>query len=784
MPFQKAIASRQARTTLGILAVLLIIFFSRQYSYLLFHTLVELLGIAVAWAIFMITWNTRDFSDNRFLQILGIGYLAVSILELLHTLGYSGSGILPGFNTNFPTQLWIAARFTETLTLLLALFRPTIQVSAEFLLFGFMLLVAALLVLILNGLFPDCWRDGSGLTPFKIISEYLIVTAAIAALVLLIRNRSFFDPGILPLLIAALAATILSEIFFTLYSSVVDLYNEIGHYLKVLSYYFIYQTIIENGLRNPYVLLFHDLERNRDELRNSEERFRLQLNNLPNAIHVWEKKEDDFILAYCNGVARLKENPDVFSTIGVSLSDFTNVRPDLQNSIHRCFDDGKNSRMETSYLMEDTGEVRHLIVSFTRIPPDMVMVTTVDITEQKKSEEQLRQAKLEAEKADRLKSAFLANVSHEIRTPLNAILGFTDLLLDENTNDRQTKFLRTISDSGELLLRLLDDILDISKIEAGQLEITNLPFSLYAVIESALDGGRGLIKKLGKNIELRASTVEQISSWIMGDRLRLQQVLNNLMGNAVKFTEAGSIEFGLNLTSENGREELKFHVTDTGKGIPTDKMEVIFEPFRQSDMSDTRRYGGSGLGLAISRRLVELMNGRIYVESRTGENHGSTFYVTIPYEPVDAQDATPSGSGIQIFAMNQCGRVLLVEDNPDSSELMVILLEKMGYQVTVAENGQEAVSEFHHFPDFDIILMDLQMPVMDGLQATREIRKMEKEQNFPLRHPIIAITASAMVGDRERALEAGCDDYIAKPIDQSRLALLVETYRKVPEERS
>ncbi|MGA1868422.1 MAG: PAS domain S-box protein [bacterium] len=394
-----------------------------------------------------------------------------------------------------------------------------------------------------------------------------------------------------------------------------------------------------------------------------------------------------------------------------------------------------------------------------------------DITATKEYEEQLKQAKEKAEESDCLKSAFLANVSHEIRTPLNPILGYTELMLSDELSEDHREYLHTIKKSVNLLLFILNDILDLSKIEAGQLEIELIPCSLKSILHNIDSHCSMLISQEGKDISLRQSCPDTISRFIMGDPTRIQQIMHNLMSNAIKFTESGSIEYGVSLKN---KKTLEFYVSDTGVGIPKDKQKEIFRPFHQADVSHTRKHGGTGLGLTICKKLSELMGGKIRLTSRTGADHGTTFYFTLPYTPTEIEEPhNASHTKIPIETKTPY-TILIAEDNISNQQITKKVLEKSGYNVVVSNDGQEAISLYKSNPSIDLILMDVQMPVLDGLDATKAIRTMEAEAKKGDRISIIALTAYAMKGDRERCLEAGMDDYVSKPIRAPELLAAIE----------
>jgi PAS domain S-box-containing protein len=391
----------------------------------------------------------------------------------------------------------------------------------------------------------------------------------------------------------------------------------------------------------------------------------------------------------------------------------------------------------------------------------------VDITPLKEAERAAQQARAAAEAAASAKADFLANMSHEIRTPMNAIVGMTQLALQTELTPRQRNYLEKVESATRALLNIVNDILDFSKIEAGMLRIERIDFSLAEVLRQLTD--LSAQKAADKGLPLRIEVAPEIPDSLRGDPLRLGQILLNLVGNALKFTERGEVTVRVRLLEAVGENLMVgFEVSDTGIGMSEAQQRGLFAPFSQADSSTTRKYGGTGLGLTICKRLVELMDGDIGVDSEAG--HGSRFHFSLPLGRGVALAIVGRGAGHPPISLHG-RRVLLVEDNEINLELAEEILQAAGLRVDTAVHGGEAV-ERAAANTYDAILMDCQMPVMDGFEAARRIRELPLRPDQP-HLPIIAMTASVLLGDRERCLAAGMDDHIAKPVD------VAELYRKL-----
>jgi len=442
----------------------------------------------------------------------------------------------------------------------------------------------------------------------------------------------------------------------------------------------------------------------------------------------------------------------------------------------------RNGRLEPIQVVKTGDEIEFLGESFNRMI-EALAASEKQLREQKELLEQkvksrtdqLAEATRTAQAANQAKSEFLANISHELRTPMNGVIGMLDIALDRDLNPELAEQLETAQHCAQSLLSLLNDILDLSKIEAGKMTLEKIPFDVRALVADCIKAHQ---PKAQKNaVELLSEVSPNVPQELTGDPLRIRQILANLISNAVKFTEHGSVTVRMDGQFSHGSEfTLRFTVQDSGTGIPADKLLSIFDEFTQADGSVSRKYGGTGLGLAITRRLVTLHRGEIHVNSELGR--GTAFTVSLQCEAPRVADgmagamATPSLAAAPPSAPDHAARILVVEDNQVNQKVVTAVLRKRGFYIELANDGQEALSKLENSAAFDLVLMDVQMPVLDGLEATRLIRKEARWKHLP----IIAMTAHAMNGDKERCLEAGMSGYISKPVHPSLLLSTVDEF--------
>ena len=869
------------------------------YNYLLFHYLAELFSIIVAYGMFMIVWNSRKIMRNNYLLLIGVAYLFVAGLDLLHTLAYKGTNIFPGNSANLPTQLWIAARYLESVSFIIAPAFIKKKIRLQTLFFLYSVVFSLLLGVIFGATFPDCFLEETGLTPFKISSELIICFLLLTSIFFLSQIREHFDKNVLQFIVTSIFLTIASELAFTAYISVYGFSNLVGHFLKIISFYLMYKAVIETGLTKPYSILFRNLKQ-------SEERQAVILRSLPIVLFAsdlwkatWVSEEFEHLTGFSaeqfleeplfwfsrlhpHDRDRARQLNEVFFKQGAGSVEFRwrcaddNYRWFLahaaligNNSDHReifgiWLDITEHKRVEEEFhklsraveqspsivvITDVTGDIEYVNPKFTAITgyraeevlgknprllksgkqhpefyqklwktitsgaewqsefcnkkkngelywefasisairdPDKKITHWVkvaeDITEYREAQAALQQAKESADAANKAKSEFLAHMSHELRTPLNGILGYIQILKrDQHLRETQKHAIDTIHRSGEHLLRLINDILDLSKIEAGKIELEPTEFLLSASLKMVVE--MATIRAEQKNLTFIYNESPELPLLVYGDENRLRQVLLNLLGNAIKYTKTGSVTFQVSKCKISTRQpaiqgnsqefnshpttRIRFQVEDTGVGIPHEKIDKIFHPFQQVG---TQRFAteGSGLGLAISYQIVGKMGSRIHVESTEGA--GSIFWFDLDLPEVKSGITAEVKSPQTIIGFRgKKNKILIVDDNDDNRIVLREILHQIGFDIREAINGQEALEKVKQFLP-DLIIMDLLMPVIDGFETTRRIRTMSELQNIS----IIAISASAFEYIHQESLQAGCNDFLAKPV---RIDTLLEKLR-------
>jgi PAS domain S-box-containing protein len=509
-----------------------------------------------------------------------------------------------------------------------------------------------------------------------------------------------------------------------------------------------------------------------EELKENEKKLRQIIDTVPHLIFA-KDNSGTFILA--NKATADAYGLSVKEVEGKKQSQLHKYKEELQKfeQDEYLIYENKNSSITTEEVFTDYEGEKHIMQTI-KIPLHTtnhkgmgILGVAIDITERKKTEIELNFAKEKAEESDRLKTAFLANMSHEIRTPMNAIIGFSELLNDkELTPENRKEFVRLISESSKMLLNLIEDIIDVAKIEAEQLKIVHSSCQVNRVLDELANYFTGEVKKTNySKIKIKVHKgIDDPHFAIITDPLRFKQIMNNLIGNALKFTHKGIVEFGYEILNE---KSIQFYIKDTGIGLPSDKLGIIFERFRQAEESTTKEYGGTGLGLTISRKLIELLGGTIWVES---ELHvGSTFYFTLPYKIAKGSDKLKPFIRLS-DKQDWSGKAIVVaEDENSNFEFFKATLSRTNATVFRAHNGIEAV-ELCMKEKIDLVLMDIRMPEMNGYEATELIKAHAPEL------PVVSLTAYAMPDDRDKSLLAGCDDHISKPIKPNELIEKISRY--------
>ncbi|ABK45561.1 multi-sensor hybrid histidine kinase [Magnetococcus marinus MC-1] len=774
------------------LLVLVLLFATAFENYPLFHILAELFSVIIAITFFVITWNSRRFFDNHFLLFIGISFLFVGILDLIHALGYKGMMIFERKDANLATQIWIATRFLESFSFLGAFLFIRRKVVPELLMALYGIITTLLLLSIFEwNLFPDCLVEGQGLTPFKIYSEYGVSLLLVVGMLLLHHHRDRFNKSVLGYLHWAMLITICAELCFTSYLHAYGVSNLLGHVFKIIAFYLLYKAVVETSLKTPFQTLYHNILLGQEALESANQALihqNIQLEMVQTVAHLghwfWEIKPDRFVLS-TEAYHILAIDPAIAQP---TVEMIHNHIPDpyKQQVIEQLEQvlTGNAVHFQTEHPVRHAdGRLTHVFARAEVIWESGVAVkmigTVLDVTEQKLREQELDEGKLKlrtaleerekalqcAEQANLAKSDFLANMSHEIRTPLNAIINLSYLILQTPLTSKQSNYLEKIESAGRTLLGVINDILDYSKIEAGHLVLDHVAFQLDDVISNVAN--IAIARKEDKDLDLLYHVTPSTPTQMMGDPMRLGAVLINLTNNAIKFTEHGEVV--IRVDAKQQREQhylLHFSVQDTGIGISAEQQKRLFQSFSQADSSISRRYGGTGLGLAISKKLVELMGGTLSLQSVVGQ--GTTFEFTIPLQAVEIKpDEVPSATSLNGV------RVLVVDDNATAREILEEQLNAFHMEVCSVASGEAALDVLHHEPRPELILLDDQMTGLSGVETVRRLRGQINLARIP---EVLMLSDHGREKVRQEAEALGITHFMCKPISPS---VLLETLLEV-----
>ena len=590
------------------IAILIGLYFLSRQNYLLFHSFAEGFSIVIAFSIFAIAWNSRRFLDNNYLLFIGIAYLFIGCIDFLHTLAYSGMGVFPGHSTDSATQLWIAARYLESLSLLAAPLFLHRELHIKKVIFSYCIATGLIIVSIFYlDIFPVAFIDDVGLTPFKVGSEYVISSILLVSIWLIFRQRNNFSAVVFKLMIASIIVTIASEMAFTLYTDVHGIANVIGHMLKILSFYLIYKALIETGLKSPYDLLFRGLKQ-------SEQRWVTTLASIGDAVIATDETGK---ITFMNAVA---ENLTGWSSANAVYRPITEVLYIINEETREVIDNPVTGIIREGDIVTLASNTILVKKDGTEIPIDDsgapirdetgritgVVIVFRDITDRRKT--------------DQIKDEFISLVSHELRTPMTIIIGSLSVALKEEIDpDDSKELLRDAVESSEALAQILENMLELSRYQSNRLRLTVTRTDFDRLI-------RDIVETEKKHLDSHSLSLTIAGNLppVDADEIRIRQIMRNLISNAVKYSPSNT---DIHISVEKKDKYIEVGIRDRGKGISPEDQDRLFQAFERLQQ-DSSNKPGLGLGLLVCRRLVEAHGGQIRVDSRVGE--GSTFYFSLP----------------------------------------------------------------------------------------------------------------------------------------------------------
>jgi signal transduction histidine kinase/DNA-binding response OmpR family regulator/HPt (histidine-containing phosphotransfer) domain-containing protein len=710
------------KNNIPILLITIFLIILASYNFLAFHVLSELIIIVISFCLLIIALNAYSISKNSYFTLIAIALGFMGVVELVHLLAYKGMTIFPEYGSNLATQTWVIARYIESISILIAfLFLKKYELNTTIALTIYSLITVVLLWMVFNQvIFPVCYIEGVGLTPFKIVSEYLISLFFLAAIGLTYHYRKSFKRDVYIYMILFLGFSIISEMLFILYVDVYSSFNLYGHIFKIFAVWFLYKAIIQKSVKKPFETLFREMNNSHDMLVDV-----LKFGK----IGYWELYIDS---------AKLTLSDEVYTIIGRDhvinkLSDLNEIimMDDLKSCIKKIQNDMREKRFsENEIHIKRKDGTDFWVYSKIKVTEraqgkiKRVLGIVQDISQEKRSEYELIKAKEKAEESSRAKGLFLANMSHEIRTPISGIIGFLELLEKNIKENRLQVFVREAKKSSSLLLNIINDILDLSKIEAGKIGIKEESFDLVSNIEDIAV----LLTPLAieKNLDLNVIIDPEINENVIGDAGRLKQVFNNLVGNAIKFTQKGSVTIKAIVKNKSVEKiDIAFSVIDTGIGISTEDQKKIFEIFEQVQNTPHIHQGGTGLGLSISKKIIHNMGSSFEVKSFPGE--GSTFSFILTFKRDKSTSYVVDTSNIR------GKKIFIVDNNKDTHAVIENYLSLVDCEIHKAMNAEEAMEILTSGYDaFDVMIIDYLLPDATALELATSIREIETIKPLPM----------------------------------------------------